>query len=151
MTGAGFSPAGVSPAGSGTPATTTGPSGTALTDDYGRQHGARYIDPATRRYVLDANGRYKGMPAVSQMVELAFLTLRGSSALPNLGMEKPSGVIGSNFVAKREQAVREAFQFLTRAQLAELVSVTVDTSRRPVVSIVRWRDLTTAEEQETRI
>jgi len=146
--GAGYAPAGAFPAGFGTPSSVAGRAGNVLVDETGAQHGARYINPKTRRYELDATGRYKGMNNVSQLVEMAFLTVRGSSVLPGLGMKPMSGVIGRNFVARQKQAVKEALAFLTNANVIELVSVDVDVSRKPSMTLIRWRDLSTSQTQE---
>lgn len=151
MIGAGFSPAGVSPAGSGVPTSAPANGGAILSDAQGNTHGARYINPTTRRHELDAFGRYKGMPALSHLVEHAFLTERGTSALPNLGLARVSGTIGANFARKREQDIRDALAFLTVPGFIEIVSIDVDTSRRPVTSVVRWRDLSTFDVRDTQV
>lgn len=151
MTGAGFAPAGVFLAGIGYQEAPARDRSQALTDDYGRRHGARYIDPFTKRYAIDANGRYKGMPNVAQLVELAFLTEAGSSAVPGMGLTPAGGVVSNGFVAERKEAVRKALLSLTQSGLVELVSVDVDISRRPTMTLVRWRDLTTSQDQESRL
>lgn len=149
MTGAGFAPAGVSPAGIGYVAPVSRDRSRALTDATGRRHGSRYIDPKTKQYEVDENGRYRGMPNVAHLVQLAFLTPRGSSALPNLGLAPPSGVLSNGFVPERQAAVRDALAPYVASGLIEIVTIDVDTKRRPAVTLVRWRDLSTLEEEET--
>lgn len=151
MTGAGLAPAGTFLAGFGYQETPARDRSQALTDDFGRRHGARYIDPLTRRYAIDANGRYKGMSNIAQLVELAFLTQAGSSSMPALGLAPAGGVISNGFVAERKEAIRNALSSLTQSGLVELVSIDVDISRRPTMTLVRWRDLTTSTEQESRL
>lgn len=152
MAGFGVAPFGSSPYGLGTPATTAADnSGVVLADDLGVQHGSRYINPRTRQYEYDAHGRAKGMPNVRQLAMLAFLTIEGSSAMADLGIEEASGVIGVNFVARRKEAIQRAFARLTRDKLLTITSIEVDITRRPTFTLVRWKDLTTEIEHEDSI
>lgn len=51
----------------------------------GAVQGSRYINPTTKDFVLDANGKYKGMNATDQSVWLALSTSFNSSSVPGLG------------------------------------------------------------------
>lgn len=151
MAGFGSMPCGSGPYGINTPVTAAGNEGPVLADDLGAVQGARYINPRTRQYEFDANGRYKGMPNVRQLMLLAFLTVKGSSAVPTLGIEEPSGVIGRNFVERRRESIRQAVAPHVRARLVEILSIDIDVTNRPVFTLVRWKDLTTEIEHEDRI
>ncbi len=151
MSGVGAFPLGVGPYGIGTPDAAPVNAGTALTDAFGAVQGSRFINPRTRQYEFDANGRIKGMPGVANLVEMAFLTVDGSSAVNGLGIAPASGVIGANFIQRRTQQIQDALAQLVKAKLIEVVSVSVDATSRPIQSVVRWRDLTTQTEQESRV
>jgi hypothetical protein len=151
MAGLGHAACGTAPYGLGTPATSSTNGGALLPNERGETQGSRYINPRTRRYEYDEHGRAKGMPNVQQLVLMAFMTIRGSSAMPDLGDEAPSGVIGANFVARRKEAVTRAAAHLVDGNLIEIISIDVDPKARPIFTIVRWRDLTTRIERETKV
>lgn len=150
--GFGAQPMGASPYGVGTPAVSTDTNaGKTLTSASGTVYGGRYINPQTGLYEFDSNGRYVGTTDVKQLVVLAVKTARGSSAVQTLGFAPPVGVIGNNFVAKMKEAVNQAFAQLVRAGLVAIVDIDVRKNQRPVVTIVRWRDLTTDAEHTEQI
>ena len=151
MPGFGTTPFGSGPYGIGTPATSSTNEGKPLTDAKGVRFGSRYINPRTRQYEMNANGRYVGMSSVQQLVELAALTLIGTSAMQALGEDAPSGVIGTNYVARTTEAIERAFARLVREKLIEINSIDIRPESRPVFRLVRWTDLTTGIEQELRI
>lgn len=142
---------GTAPYGLGTPATSSANAGVLLPNDKGETQGSRYINPRTRQYEYDSNGRAKGMPNVQQLVELALLTVRGTSAQTDLGVEEPSGVIGANFVERRKTSINQALSRLVTDKMIEVLSVDVDVDRRPIFTLVRWRDLTTSIERESQL
>lgn len=151
MAGFGSSPLGTGPYGVGTPATSSANAGLPLADDFGASQGSKYINPRTRSYERDANGRTKGMPNVPHLVQLALLTTRGSSAMTTLGDEAPGGVIGANFVSRRQASIRQSLTRLVDDNMIEIVAIEVYADNRPVFTLVRWRDLTTTLEHEARI
>lgn len=151
MSGFGATPFGTGPYGLGTPATSSSNAGVPLPNELGVTQSGRYINPRTRQYEYDANGRAKGMPAVQQLVELAMLTVSGSSAMAPLGEDAPNGVIGTNFVARTTEAIERALARLVSDKLIEITSIEINTANRPIFRVVRWTDLTTGIEQELRL
>jgi hypothetical protein len=151
VSGFGNSPLGASPYGLGTPSTAAGNAGSPLTDATGAGYGSRYINPATRQYEFDANGRIKGMPDVASMVQLVVQTTLGTSAVSTLGDSPPGGVIGRNYAQRRTQSLNDALASLVAQKLIAIVSITVDTTVRPITAVVTWRDLTTQTEHELSI
>jgi hypothetical protein len=74
MAGIGLQPAGTSSAGFGSPSRGAEEGGVILRDTLtGASFGGRKLDPKTRDYELDDNGRLLGMPNVQQMVMLAIM------------------------------------------------------------------------------
>ena len=74
--GAGLSPFGLSYAGYGSPATTNPLNKTILIDDFGQPGQVRLIDPVTKDYRFNSNGRIVGGNGIQQLVYLALLTVR---------------------------------------------------------------------------
>ena len=151
MSGFGIAPYGTAPYGLGTPLTAAGNEGNVLPDATGKSQGSRAINSATRRYEFDSNGRAKGQNNTQQLVQLALLTALGSSAMPRLGEAPMGGVIGANFVQRRKTSIQTALADLVNRKLVSIVSIEVDTSRRPILTLVRWRDLTSSIEQQIAI
>jgi hypothetical protein len=89
------------------------------------------------------------MPHTQQLVLLAVLTKLGTSADIDLGLAPTGGVIGNNFVAHRDAAIRSALQRLVDAKTIEIVSIDIDAKSRPVFTLIRWRDLSTKQIGET--
>jgi len=136
------------PYGVGTPNTAAGNTGKAIDDGEGSQQGSRYIDPRSRAYVINDDGRIKGMPNLRHLVLHTLMTELGSSAQPGLGLKPASGVIGRDIEFRRDSDVRNALADLVNRGLIEVVSVTVDRTSRPVLTLVRFRDLTTNEDPD---
>lgn len=146
MSGLGNGPIGTMPYGVGTPNTSAGNTGKPLVDANGVAQGSRYIDQFARDYVMNTDGRLVGQDNVEHLVLMAVLTVRSSSAVPTLGLEEPSGVIGINFEREREAQVRSAFADLVKRGLITIVSVKTDRTNRPVLTRIVYRDLTTNSE-----
>ncbi len=151
MGGFGTAPFGTAPYGVGTPSTAGGNVGSVLSDAFGASQGSRRVGTKTRQYEYDANGRAKGRGNTESLVLMALTTIAGSSAQAALGDAAPSGVIGANFVARRTASIRQALGDLVKAKSVAIISIDVDVTRRPVFTLIRWRDLTTQSEQETAI
>lgn len=152
MSGLGNGPIGTMPYGVGTPNTSAGNTGKVLDDGDGSQQGSRFIDARARDYVMNDDGRLQGMMNLRHLVLHTLLTVRGTSAVPTLGLDEPSGIIGANFEREREAAVRLALSDLVKRKLIEIVSVKTDRKNRPVYTRVLWRDVTiNSEPEETRI
>jgi len=132
------SPIGSTPFGMGTPVAAPLPAtqGPAL---------ARYIDPGTGDFVIDADvGQFASMPMLRQRVLLVLNTVLGSStAMPELGVPRPRK-IDESYVAATKAAVRRAFYRLTdieRVMLIEDIQVERASTGRVSLTLV-YRDLT---------
>jgi hypothetical protein len=142
--GFGLAPAGTSAFGYGSPATANANTGLAMTKDDGSQGAARMIDPHTRDYRFDKNGRAVGIDGIPQQVYLALLTVLNSSAVSGLGNAIGSiKTITENIKAQISNEVARALSKLTAAKLVKLVDVEVElnTNHAPLIH-VRWIDLT---------
>jgi len=154
MVGFGTLSFGEGPYGLGTPATAPVPGGAPLTDvASGEITGSRRIHTSSRDYVFDSYGRIEGMDDVRQLVQLAFLTDRGTSALPTLGHDLRKIDRITDSTRKRIQtAVEVAIEPLVQRGLVELVSVEIRRAHPSGVTLkVRWRDVGAGIEQETTL
>lgn len=132
------SPIGSTPFGMGTPVAAPLPAtqGPAL---------ARYIDPGTGDFVIDADvGQFASMPTLRQRVLLVMNTVLGSStAMPDLGIPRPRK-IDESYVAATRAAVRRAFYRLTdveRVMRIESIEVERTAVGRVQLTLV-YRDVT---------
>lgn len=154
MAGFGSQPFGSSPYGIGTPSTAPAVGGALLRDTFtGETHGGRYIDPYTKDYVLDENGRTLGMSNTKQLVLLAVSTTKGRSAMRTLGNEL-LGIdrITSNFLARARNALTFAVQHIVDEGLIEVRGVTAEVIRPGVAfATLQWRDLSTGLDEETLV
>ena len=151
--GAGLQGAGVTSAGFGTPSTAAVPGGAFLRDTKtGKSFGARKIDPQTRDYVLDSNGRILGVDYVRHVVQMSVHTERYSSAVQEMGhMLRAIDRITPNIEQQIFTTLSEAVQPLVEQGLVEVVGFTnfvagtdLNGMRRGAIyGVFRWRDLTT--------
>lgn len=154
MSGFGSQPAGSSPYGIGTPAVATGLGGKILRDSStGRSTGSRALDPTTKTYLLDSNGRILGMDDLQHLVLMAVSTEKGSSAMRELGHElRKIERITSNFQQRVASTLTAAVQHLVRRKLITVVGVSVQLVRPGVAkAILEWRDTATGETRLTEI
>lgn len=150
--GFGIAPAGTSPFGFGAPATASPTVGKPLTKADGSQGDARKIDPVTKDYVIDpTTGRTVGFDGVQQQVYLALVTVKGSSAVADLGQEFTSlKLIPENIQALVEDKVREALAALIQKNKVQLIRVDTELNRNKALAIrVKWMDLTKRTTSET--
>lgn len=150
MRGAGFQPAGTSPGGFGAPTQTGRGSDVVLPDSrVGGSHGSRKIDPITKDYVLNEDGRIEGMSNVQHLVQLAV-----TNAGPQL-MELDR--LDSSFQKGMLAVLTAAVAPLVARGLIEVVDVAVRTNRAgglqpgQAVTVFKWRDRTTQEEHDEAI
>jgi hypothetical protein len=153
MSGAGIQAAGTTSAGFGTPSTATVPEGAFLRDTKtGRSLGARQIDPNTRDYVLDTNGRILGVNYVRHVVQMSVHTERGSSAVQEMGHRlRTIQRITPNIEQQILTTLTEAVQSLINQGLIEVIGFTHfvagdgvnGLNRGAVYGRFQWRDLTT--------
>lgn len=144
MNGFGAQPFGGSPYGVGEPDTGEAPGGSVLRDPAtGESTGSRRIDPVTRDYVLDENGRALGMSDVQQLVFIAVATLKGSSAMKALGQSiSEIKVIDAGIERQIAAMLTTALAHLTGPKLIEIVSITVKKLHPGAVHTrLCWRDI----------
>lgn len=158
MSGIGLQKAGWTAAGYGTPATATGLSGAFLRDTKtGKSLGARKIDPVTKDYVLDANGRILGVGYVKHVVQMSLHTEEGSAVVQDMGQRlRTIERITPNIERQILATLTKAVQPLIQQGLIEVVGFTHFRAgddrngmrRGAVYGRFLWRDLTTGEEEE---
>lgn len=155
MSGAGIQKAGRTTAGYGTSASATVFGGGFLRDEVtGATLGARLIDPKSRDFVLDSNGRLLGMKSVRHAVLIAVHTVRDSSAVRGLGNRLSSiQRIGASFEKQILDILTEALRPLITAGLVEVVGFSQfragdgTNGMLPGAAFgrLKWRDLTTKQ------
>lgn len=134
--GAGFSAAGFSPAGFGDVDQLPSPATENLVDAKGVQQNARAIDPVTGQYVLNADGRFQGMPRVEQLVVLLVRA-----------MQMPSGDVTPNMNLQLKTLVTSTLAPLVNEGLVAILDV-VSYLEQPsrARAALKYRDLTTGRE-----
>jgi len=153
VSGAGLQGAGTTPAGFGTPPTAAVPEGAFLRDTKtGRSLGARQIDPNTRDYTLDSNGRILGINYVRHVVQMSVHTERGSAVVQGLGHRlRTIERITPNIEQQILTILTEAVQPLVSQGLIAVVGFTHFVAGNglnglkpgAVYGRFEWRDLTT--------
>lgn len=153
MSGFGSQAGGSTPYGIGTPATAPAPGGAVLHNPAANAStGSRRIDPKTRDYVI-ANGRILGMNDTQQLVLMAVLTVRGSSAMPALGHRLGDiETMGDDFDRAVRAAYEEALADLVARRLIEVVGIEIRRLHPGSAHIrIRWRDIESFEEHKLEI
>lgn len=154
--GAGFAPAGTSPAGYGVPDSAPALVNGILPDQItGRTQPGRLIDPISKSYVYTSDGRVIGVGLAQQQVQLAVTTLLGSSVIASLGMDRSKlQEQGSNLLQTVTGIVTDAFAPIVAQNIASLSSVAISQSPcnpdRAVI-LIKWVDLTTNTEKTTEV
>lgn len=154
--GAGACRAGLAVAGFGDPYAGEEPQGTALQNHVnGSLQDARYIDPYTKDYIIDEQGRTQGQTSVSQQVYLALLTTFGSSVNANLGSQF------SNIKTFSRKTIAAQIDSVVRKSLSNLISnnsiqlirteVSLNTNNIATNITVYWRDNFTNQNQQTSL
>ncbi len=141
--GAGFQPAGTTPAGLGTPNEADVMGGELLVDRFGKATGSRLVDSVTRRYVFDADGRMVGEDDLRHLIKMCVLTVRGSSAWSG-GLRPFGGTIGAAYQQRVQSYYREALAPLTGGDspLILILSITVKRVKQDALSIhLLYKDL----------
>lgn len=158
MSGAGGQGAGSTGAGVGTSAGATAHGGTFLRDERtGASLGARRIDPSTRDFEIDSNGRLFGVRDVKQLVHIAVHTEHDSSAVKGFGHRlREIDRITPNFERRVLTVLTDALAPLIRTGLIEVLGFDDFRTgngrnglmRGATYGRLRWRDLTTRREHE---
>lgn len=139
--GAGSTPAGITPAGAGSPPTLAAASPVLFPDPLtGNPRTCRYIDPGTGQYDFAATGNAEGMGSVDQLVQIAISNADFSSI----------GVIDDSTPAQYAAVLSNALALFVNQGLLQIVSVDVspflvDGQR----GVLKWRDLTLNSEPNT--
>lgn len=148
--GAGFQAAGTTPAGFGEPTQNGLGSNVVLPDSkVGGSHGSRKINPITRDYVVNSDGRIEGMNNVQHLVQLAV-----TKAAPELQrIDKLDGGFEREVLA----ILTTALAPLVAQDFIEVRGVTVRVGKAgglqpgQAVTLLRWFDRTTNDEIETPV
>ena len=158
--GTGIAPFGTSPFGFGAPAEANPNVGKAYNTAQNTQGTGRFINPETRDYQFDANtGRLIGQNSAQQMVYLALVTEKGSSAVLGLGEDYTLiKTVSPDIQALVETSVKNALKSLTDRKIITLDQVILnlvknkrtDPNRLMRIS-VRWTDLNNNTSFETII
>lgn len=143
---------GSTPYGLGTPAVAPSQGGAIFRDaSTGLSTGSRMIDPVTKDYVFDSNGRILGMPDVHQLVLLAVSTRKGSSAMRELGQElERIPRITANTARRVDSTLRASVQHLVDQGLITVTGTTVETGDARIRAVLLWRDLTATIDADQR-
>lgn len=152
--GLGFAGIGTSLAGYGSIAQGDEPDLRILIDSTGQRLGARYIDPITRDYVLNANGHIAGMNGIQQEVYLAILTVLGSSVDPGLGQTFSSiRILTDNTINLITNSVNVALNDLIKSNKISLTGINVirDENANRIRINIFWVDLLNNSGQQTDI
>lgn len=140
--GVGIMKAGVGPYGLGTPVQSPVPGGKVFVDENGNQQGARYLNAVTGDAQFDSHGRYIGMLAIRQLVQLRIKTVAQSAA--TLGLGNRFGQIqriSDNYVKVVDSEVRRALSDLVTAGLIVINDVTVTRVKAAaLLTTVNWTD-----------
>lgn len=146
MAGAGIAPAGTSIAGYGTVTSIAGSPAQILVDpNDGVSKDTRAVNPVTRQYTYDSQGRPTGQSGVPHLVQMALMTLRNSSAVANFGLAAPPPLITANVAAQLTRDFNLAVKDLVDQRLIQVVSITVDRAMLAGERVrFTWRDLTTS-------
>jgi hypothetical protein len=155
--GAGSQPAGSSPAGIGSPATTTSQANPVIFPDprTGLSQTGRAINPVTKDYYFTADGRSQGFATTPQRMQLALTTIYGSSAIAGFGQQF-TGVRekGPNYQRQLITYVQNAVAHLVKEKAIVLNQADVyDLPNRPGLAylVIQWTDLTTGIAVTTRV
>ncbi len=110
--------------------------------------GARYIDPTTGAYTLDADGEYERQPTTRQRVMLALTTRAASSSvLQSWGIRLPER-IDAQFDKRVRAAVNNALASLVNVERRIVINaIDIEQSNHPgrVTIVVSYTDLETQE------
>jgi len=107
----------------------------------------RLIDPVTKDYRFNSSGRIVGGNGIQQLVYLALLTVRGSSAMTDLGQSFTNvKVIGSNYVSLVKGEVDKALASLINQKKIQLVDVIVSNNGNMAKIDIKWKDIATGTE-----
>ncbi|KYF87781.1 hypothetical protein BE20_24870 [Sorangium cellulosum] len=84
------------------------------------------------------------------MVYLALRTALGSSAVPTMGIEFPTGVINDNIATRNRNAVEAALKPMTARNLISILDVTTSRVTQSGVQVaVKWKALSTGKVETT--
>jgi len=112
----------------------------------------RFIDPNTGDYVFDDNGRIVGGNAIQQMVYLAIKTIRGSSAVADLGQSFSNvKTIGANYITLVKNEVNKSLKYMIDNKLIQLIDVVVNQQGTQAQIQIKWKDIATGTDYTNNI
>lgn len=151
--GFGLAPFGLAPFGYGSPTIANPNIGLIFKKTDNSIGGGRFIDPVTRDYAIDSEtGRLVGQDSVQQLVYLALVTVKGSSAVTNLGQSFTSIQLKTeniDVIIKNE--VNLALKKLITQKLITLNDVVVDFVNGAARIRVVWTDISQNKQVTTTI
>lgn len=105
---------------------------------------ARFIDPATRDYVVAPDGSYQRMPELRQRVLLIVMeTLGSSSVRPSDGVRSPDR-IDASFDRRTKSSLNAALSFLVDEGAMRIDDITIDRPRPGTIeTMISYTDLKT--------
>lgn len=160
MAGIGFQPAGTSPAGVGTPALATPPSGTIFRDEgTGLPLDARQLDPELGTYAIDSAGRVVGTTRTRHLLVMAIRNELGSTATRELGLDRRGlDRLTGDMQRRLLDRLTQAVQHLVDQRLVQVVGLREYRASRAdglregrAFTRFVWRDLTTGQEFQEAI
>ena len=148
-----MSPFGLSPYGYGSPALANPNIGLIFKKSDNSVGSNRFIDPSTRDYVIDPDtGRLVGQDAVQQLVYLALVTVKGSSAVTGLGQSFTSiQVKTENIDVIIKNEVNLALNKLITQKLITLNDVFIEFVNGAALIRVVWTDTSQNKQITTTI
>lgn len=109
------------------------------------------IDGLLRDTTIDSFGNEDGMSDAAQCVQIAFGTKAGDIMVDHeAGVRWPSK-LGDNITNEMRAEAARVMLPLTTANIAEFVSVEIETVGTTLYGVVKWRDMRTDLERTTRI
>jgi len=113
----------------------------------------RFIQQKTKTYVFDSQGRISGMRSVYQLVQLAVMTVKNSSAIAGFGSSiSQIQTIDQNTQQRVEDAYRDCLSALTTSKLIAIVSILVQRVNTSGLFVqLNFVDLTTGLQQSLTV
>jgi len=102
----------------------------------------RLINPLTKDYVMQSDGRLQGMPTVNQLVLIAVFNLDFSSLT-----EK-----GPNFANALRAIIQNGMAYLVTQKLVAIRQIVIQQPNADAgLALMNWTDLTTGQNQQTPV
>ena len=153
--GAGLCRAGTSKAGYGDPTQVSARRRTIWKDENNTQGQVRLIDTATGDYKFSSDGLIVGGNGIEQMVYLALVTVKGTSAVRSLGQNFSNiRTLRDNVQSEIQEEVRLALDNLVEQKKISIENVFVDKfpdNPSRIRILIQWKDLTANLDQASQV